>query len=400
MFKFKNRYWSFKIEHKVFVTQLLRDGGGVRISERSRLRSFELEIDVPAAVWCLEILQEALTVEESKVFCRKYRGSNIVLLAEIFNNKNGMFLKFTKLSHGYLKNIIVPGGSSRWGWRRLLVCLDNLVGKRFWSYKRRSLQGGYTSKYLEASDKVRFHSDLNNWGKNHCSWREAVGSQAEQHKVKVNKKNWRDEVLVFRFTTFKSWNSIQSGLTKMLNFHRELTPLAADRAVLWCVNEEDKRKMEQLGLCFIPHVGEVKFVRWNPEAQLKNKIFFCSNSWMGIEGLPLNMWNKHVFKVIGRQCGGLLDIARCTLDFTCLIHAEIKLKGREGGLIPESMEVFCWGKKVQIKFFILNNYFSRFHGHRHQLGRLPKVEDEVSGVVRTEKLDLTTRGGSATFGQV
>ena len=144
-----------------------------------------------------------------------------------------------------------------------------------------------------------------------------------------------------------------------------------------------------MGLCFIPDVGDVNFVRWNPESQLKNTKIVCNNSWIGIEGLPLNMWNKHVFKVIGRWCGGLLDIARCTLDLTCLTHAEIKLKGREGGLIQEKMEIFCWGKRVQIKFFHLTNSNSGFHRDRHMLGSLTKVEDEDDVVIRTDNFDLT-----------
>ena len=79
---FRNRYWSFKIEQKVFVLQLTKDGGGVSISERSRLRSFQVELDVSAAVWCLEILQEVVLFEECKPFFRKYRGSLSTVLAE------------------------------------------------------------------------------------------------------------------------------------------------------------------------------------------------------------------------------------------------------------------------------------------------------------------------------
>ena len=92
--------------------------------------------------------------------------------------------------------------------------------------------------------------------------------------------------------------------------------------------------------------------------------------------------------MIGRKCGGLLDIARCTLDLTCLTHAEIKLKGKEGGLIKEKMEIFYWGKRVQIKFFHLINRKSGLHVDRHLLGRLTKIEDEADVAVRTENFDL------------
>ena len=53
---FRNRYWSFKIEQKVFVLHLLRDKGGIQTSEQTRLGSFEIEIDVSIAVWCLEVM--------------------------------------------------------------------------------------------------------------------------------------------------------------------------------------------------------------------------------------------------------------------------------------------------------------------------------------------------------
>lgn len=53
----RNHYWSFEIEHKVFVLHLSENGGLVKVSERTRLASFGLEVEVAAAVWCVEILQ-------------------------------------------------------------------------------------------------------------------------------------------------------------------------------------------------------------------------------------------------------------------------------------------------------------------------------------------------------
>ena len=139
---FRNRYWSFKIEQKVFVLRLWKGGGGVCISERTRLGSFELQVDVSAAVWCLDILQEILLVEDNKPFFRKYRGSNSLLLAERYSNWKGVFLNVSKLINGILKNIIIPGGKDKWGWTRMDGCLDNLVGKRFWGSK-----GGFTKGF-------------------------------------------------------------------------------------------------------------------------------------------------------------------------------------------------------------------------------------------------------------
>ena len=73
-------------------------GGGIKISEGTRHISFDLEQLVPAAVWCLEILQEVVLVDNTKAFFRKYRGSNFVLLAEKFSSSKGVFLKISKWS--------------------------------------------------------------------------------------------------------------------------------------------------------------------------------------------------------------------------------------------------------------------------------------------------------------
>ena len=389
MSEFRNRYWSFNIEQKVFVIHLTRDGGGIRISERTRVRSYDLEIDVAAAVWCLETVKEVLRDGVSKIFCRKYRASNMVLLADIFTNNKGVFLKFTKLSNGTLKNIIIPAGRFKRGWRRMMVCLDNLVGKRFWTNKGRSVQGGHISEKPFYRGRTRQQEESYNWNQTQRSWREVVGGMPRDHQDRIVKRNWRAAVLVFRFTSSVSWCSIKEGLSSLLNAHHELTPLAADRAILWFANENDRIRTKLLGRVIIPGVGEVKLERWNPESQLKDPKIVCSNSWMGIEGLPLNLWNKHVFKVIGSKCGGLLDIATCTEDLTFLNQALLKLKGKKGGFLQERLEIFCWGKRLSIKLVPSNFGVSGFHGDCQELGRKPMVEQGIDVAPCTQTIDLS-----------
>lgn len=54
---------------------------------------------------------------------------------ENFLTGKDLLMKIVKLSKGSLKNIIIPGGNLRWGWRKMADCLDNLVEKRFWRSK-------------------------------------------------------------------------------------------------------------------------------------------------------------------------------------------------------------------------------------------------------------------------
>ena len=268
------------------------------------------------------------------------------------------------------------------------VCLDNLVGKRFWAPKGGRFQVGHKSAKANALDGKSHLREANNCDIFQRSWKEVVGSRTEDHQTGFNRRNWRVAVLVFRFSISMSWRSIKDGLTKLLNVYHDLTPLAADRAVLWCDNELDMIKMEKLGRCFLPEIGVVKLQRWNPHLQMNNSKIVCSNSWLGIEGLPLNMWNKNVFKVIGRKCGGLLDIANCTEELTCLTQAVVKLKGNSGGFIQERMVLFCWGKRVVIKFVPSWLGDTGFHGDRQGQGRNSKEEDDGDVAICRGNTDL------------
>ena len=78
-----------------------------------------------------------------------------------------------------------------------------------------------------------------------------------------------------------------------------------------------------------------------------------SHSWIGIEGLPILMWNFHVFKVIGDACGGFLEIAEETNNKTFLGYAKIKVKGFENGFMNPVIEILCEGEQVCLGAFAI-----------------------------------------------
>ena len=57
-------------------------------------------------------------------FVRKYRRPNSFLFVERYENQIGVFLKFSQV-----RNIMVPGGHSLWGWKKMVDCLENIVGR-------------------------------------------------------------------------------------------------------------------------------------------------------------------------------------------------------------------------------------------------------------------------------
>ena len=123
----RSRYWDFKIEQKLFDCYLSTDGGNVIISERTRFVSFELRVSIAGVVWMKEALDEVI-IGRGAVgqFVSKYRGPNYVLFAERYENQRGVFLKFSQVRNGEVRNIIILGGRLWWGWKKMADCLENM----------------------------------------------------------------------------------------------------------------------------------------------------------------------------------------------------------------------------------------------------------------------------------
>ena len=132
----------------------------------------------------------------------------------------------------------------------------------------------------------------------------------------------------------------------------------------------------------------MRLERWSPESLFNNTKIFCRQSWIGVEGLPLNLWNEKIFRIIGNKCGGLLDVAKSTLQMSCLSHAQLKVKGNEGGFARERLLLSCWGKRTQLKLFSLNTRISTIHGDNFDLG-LETREEEGADVAKVAVTALT-----------
>lgn len=191
------------------------------------------------------------------------------------------------------------------------------------------------------------------------------------------------------------------GIKRLLDWDLEISPLAADRAIVWCNNVDQQKALVRLDDCFLPAAPRVSFRSWSPEAQLHNSKVECCHGWIGVEGLPLNMWNINAFKVLGRMCGGLLDVDITTAEKTLLVHARLKLKGFEGGFIPENLSVLCWGKETKLKFFALNDRRYRFHGVCNTKWKTPEVEDgDVEVPLPLASQEIETQPLSENFSEI
>ena len=188
-------------------------------------------------------------------------------------------------------------------------------------------------------------------------------STKEDESVYEMIKDWRKAITIFCSNTSMSWKEISSKLEAIIKRKAEVNQVATDRAIFWCLEADELKGLllqsEQLSSL----KSQVRVVNWKKEDHWENLQIGVRYSWIGIEGLPLHMWNIHVFKVIGEACGGLLEVAEETMKRSFMGYVKIKIKGFESGLMNPVIEILC-GIKVYLGAFSIRGPKGGVIGYR------------------------------------
>ena len=128
---------------------------------------------------------------------------------------------------------------------------------------------------------------------------------------------------------------------KKLGKVAEVVPFADDRAVVWCDSKEELKSVMEKGDLFRGRLFIGKIKKWDMYMHWEFTQTQARYSWIGVEGLSLNLWNMETFRKIGEACGGLLDIAPETKNQTFLMYAMLKVKGFSNGYLHPIAEIPC-----------------------------------------------------------
>ena len=109
--------------------------------------------------------------------------------------------------------------------------------------------------------------------------------------------------MVNRNTMHLSWGEIRKRVEFKLRRAVGVVSLAADRAIMWCQDEDEISSFLSNPLQFTNGKNHVRLKRWNLFAHWDDLQIHVNQSWIDIEGLPINMWNIHLFKIIGKSLG-------------------------------------------------------------------------------------------------
>ncbi|PON43339.1 hypothetical protein TorRG33x02_334000 [Trema orientale] len=342
---FKHLDREFRVEHKVFLLSVVDWGQSIKLVERNRITDYHVTFDLGAAGWLCDILKEALVCPLNQRFFRKFRGNSYVLMVGILINRRGRFLEVSHLQSGVLKRIVVPGGFGNYkgrGWFELLDCLESMVRRNCKVEESRSrrniLEAGSIGGIGNFGNPSHFHGGRKNW-------REA-GPHAN--------KNWKLAIVVYRNNIKQLWNTIDKGFSRKLRREVHLTELFADRAILWCANSAEKRFILLHEQCYLFSSYPVRVVSWCQKHHWVDVKFAGRDTWVGVEGISLDWWNRIVFNDIGERLGGLIDVDRDTIDISFIRFAKLRVRGFRNGFLPTKVEMALGSDRMSLQVFPLD----------------------------------------------
>lgn len=123
--------------------------------------------------------------------------------------------------------------------------------------------------------------------------------------------------------------------TTSLPFIPKIIPFADGRAVFFCSNPSEATTVISIGIIKTQGIV-VHLSKWNEKIDIIDPTTARFEGWIGIKGLPFNMWTKGIFEKISKWCGGLLEIDQQTMEYSNLAAAKIKVQANRVTDIPQT----------------------------------------------------------------
>lgn len=187
------------------------------------------------------------------------------------------------------------------------------------------------------------------------------GWKKKSLELKVEKTP-ENAVVLTRTNIHTSWSWFENEIFSKHRIRVEALPMAANMTIFWCKKAEKDFLLKTQG----PFLKEKNYQllgrisEWTPFSHWEDVEIKAHNSWIGIEGLPLNAWNNKTLREIGDACGGLLEISVEASNLSFLFYDKIKVQGYSSGLIPPILELPLDNLKVNLGIFSLEDFDEEF----------------------------------------
>ena len=277
---------EFKTKFKVFSFSMVDRGSVIKIVEWRKNVNYTVRLDLGGADWLRVSVHNILRLNPGEDFRQFYRTHNYRLILESARNTTGRFLKIWKVQNGTLNKLFIPEESNWIGWRNFCFCLDSFFATKTLQplnskglveelqYQEGSKGGEKAPKDASGEDgKTRSLGQKLKEIKSH----EQGGSGLEQQK-----NDWKKALGVYRYSMNLSWGDIRRRIQAKLNRSVGVVTLATDRAILWCLDEEEISVLLSNPLQFSNGRNQVKMERWSMFVHWENLQIQVNQSWIGI----------------------------------------------------------------------------------------------------------------------
>ena len=398
----------FDFEFKSFRMSLDKNGSRVCIEEILRNgRRFSVNIDLGGVDWLIRAVLDANIQRKEKIYASKYQASYALFLVQRYQNKNGSFLSLMQFQKWVISRIVViPAGRSGEGWTGFAKALRTVFfkhnpkqekkermncGKKTAVYQKRvtkelsyaeAVINGRNNHLARLSEDYRINRRENDHQKQHShavltQFQSTMGfndTSGVKMKMKGNQNplrnsverakqnDWQKAVICTRESIWIDWGKVKKAMNKLFEKTLKVEPFQPDKAILWCKDEAEARYVASKGNVFVDNsfsvnlqCGEQLNLGWSRKLA-------CTGGWIEIYDLPLKWWRKDVFKAIGTECGGLMEVCERTLTMEQMFCAKIKIGGKETGFIPAEIDLSIEDEATTIKLKVLSkiNFRRRF----------------------------------------
>ncbi|KAM7481307.1 hypothetical protein LguiB_005890 [Lonicera macranthoides] len=340
---YKGRERRFKLEFKSYIFKINNGGTTATIVEEIRKQRYSVCIDFGGINWSINDLKAAKQQYDNKRFFSKFQAFYALFLLQRYNNSNGSFISLARLHRGVMKHAVsFPSRDKGRGWLKVSEELHHLLfdsGRRpreelrsqqwvkITDHKPQRIEENegrstyaevVVKKQREVVNKIgnaeaKFVNDSSIQNSQINNAMSVTG--ARLNELALGKHDWKKAVICIRQSLWDNWRDIQMVLNAQCHKNYNLSPFQPDKAVFWCDDECEAENLIKKGILEINGGLSFKMQSGDQAQAVSTKKLSCTGGWIEISNLPLKWWNMEVFKAIGYECGGLVEIDHKTLNF-------------------------------------------------------------------------------------
>ena len=256
--EYKHFEKEFRTKFKLFSFSLVGRGSVVRIIERRKTETFSINLDLGGAAWLSDAIKSILQQNKGEEFKRLFRAHDYRVILESSRNSAGRFMKICKIQYGTLSSLFIPEETNCQGWKKFYSSLDSFFATKKVQRKER----------LEITEDKQQHEGR-------MEYKQRRKEEVEDQQI----RDWRKAMVIYRNTIHISWGELRKRVEVSLRRKVEVTPLAVDRAIIWCQNEEEISSLLSNPLQFSNGKNHVKLERWNQFAHWDNLQIHVNLDW-------------------------------------------------------------------------------------------------------------------------